>query len=58
LLPESWSKQKICEEFKVSDYLVRLTRKLVKTQGILPDLTKKPGNPLSEEVINAVIEFD
>jgi len=57
LLPESWSRKKICEEFKVTDYLVRLTRDLMKTQGILPDLIKKAGNPLSEEVINAVVEF-
>ena len=57
LLPKSWSRKKICDEFKVTDYLVRLTRDLVKSQRILPDLTKKAGNPLSEEVVNAVIEF-
>ena len=34
LLPDSWSKNKICKEFNVSEYHVRLTRELVKNQGI------------------------
>lgn len=57
LLPSSWSRQKICEEFKVTEYLVKLTRDLVNTQGILPNLLKRGGNKLSEAVINDVIEF-
>ena len=49
-------KNTICEEFQVPDYLVRLTTKLMKAQGILPDLFKGVNNTLSENV-NAVIEF-
>ena len=28
LVPESWSKKRVCEEFNVSEYLVRASRKL------------------------------
>lgn len=57
LLPDSWSKNKICEEFAVSEYLVRITRELVKTQGILPNLSNRQGHKISEYTVNRVIEF-
>lgn len=57
LLPSSWCKQRICEEFNVTDYQVRLSRNLLKTQGVLPDLKKKDGNKLSDEVVSDVIKF-
>lgn len=57
LLPDSWSRHKISKEFNVSEYLVRLTKELVMKQGILPNISKREGYKLSEEVINCVIEF-
>lgn len=57
LLPSSWCKQRICQEFNVTDYQVRLSRNLLKTQGVLPDLKKKDGNKLSDEVVSDVIKF-
>lgn len=57
LLPDSWSRSKISKEFNVSEYLVRQTRELVKEQGILPNLSKRVGHKLCEQVINCVMEF-
>ena len=57
LLPTSWSRQKISQEFQVSEHLVRITRALQKTQGILPDLGKRRGHPVRDETIQAVTEF-
>jgi hypothetical protein len=57
LLPSSWSKQRICKEFDVTDYQVRLSRKLMKSQGVLPELKNKDGHRLSNEVVNDVIKF-
>lgn len=47
---ESWSLEKICQEFKTTEYLVTLTMDQVKNQGMLRDLSKKKGVKLSEEV--------
>ena len=57
LLPRSWPKKKVIEEFGASEYMVKLTRQLVKEQGILPHLSKRQGNQISEVVINCVKEF-
>lgn len=57
LPPDTWSRQKICSEFKVSDRLVRLTRQLVKEEGILPVLGKKKGVGVSQEIIIKVQAF-
>lgn len=58
LLPRSWSKQKIIQEFGASEYMVKLTRQLTKDQGILPHLSKRNGgNKISEVVKNSVKEF-
>lgn len=57
LLPDSWSRKKIVQEFGVSDYIVKLTRELVKEQGILPNLSRKKFKTIDEEVIKNVIEF-
>jgi len=57
LLPNSWSKTKIVEYFGASEYMVKLTRQLVKDQGILPHLSKRQSNKISEAIINCVKEF-
>lgn len=57
LLPDSWSRSKISKEFNVSEHLVRQTRELAKEQGILPNLSKRIGHKLSEQIMNCVTEF-
>lgn len=58
LLPPSWSRNKISQEFKVSERLVKLTRDLTKKQGVMPDLAKrKSGKTLSLDTIRKVTEF-
>uniref|UniRef100_A0A6P7GXP5 Uncharacterized protein LOC114343548 n=1 Tax=Diabrotica virgifera virgifera TaxID=50390 RepID=A0A6P7GXP5_DIAVI len=57
LLPSSWSKKKIVEDFGASEHMVKLTRQLVKDQGVLPHLSKRQGNKISEAIFNCVKEF-
>lgn len=58
LLPNSWSRAKVSDEFNVSERLVKLTRQLVKEQGILPVLQKKSAsNLIDENTIKNVIRF-
>ncbi|MGR0202376.1 hypothetical protein, partial [Klebsiella pneumoniae] len=44
-------------KFNVSDRLVKLTNKLVKEQGILPELNKKSGTKIKEDTVQKVIQF-
>ena len=57
LLPNSWTRKKITTEFNVSDRLVKLTKGLVKDQGILPELRKKKGFGIQPETLATVHEF-
>lgn len=58
LLPSSWSRRKVSEEFSVSERLVKLARDLKKKHGIMPDLAKRnSGKILSEDTIGKVHEF-
>lgn len=41
----------------MSDRLVKLTKELVKEQGILPDWRKEMVGGVSQETVNKVIEF-
>ena len=50
LLPNSWTRKKITTEFNVSDRLVKLTKGLVKDQGILPELRKRKGLAFSQKL--------
>lgn len=54
LAPDSWAKEKIVEEFGVTDYMVRQARKLKKTAGVLALPTGKVGKKLSEQVTQRV----
>ena len=58
LVPESWSRQKIAEEFGVTIHMVRTARKLKEEKGILalPD-PKLPSNKLDAEVKTKIIDF-
>ncbi|KAK3907971.1 ARL14 effector protein [Frankliniella fusca] len=58
VLPQSWSINKVAEEFNVSFGFARFVRELVKLKGILPLLSESPrGSRLSAEVIEKVIRF-
>jgi predicted transcriptional regulator len=55
LVPASWTLTKILKFFpSVTEHLVRTSRKLLKTEGILSKPEKRTGKNLSEEVIDAV----
>lgn len=58
LLPKSWLRKKISQEFHFSERLVKLTRDLVKIQGILPDLKKKESNnEIGDNTLQKVEKF-
>ena len=57
LAPESWTIEKVVEEFKVSTYKVKEARKLKKEFGILADPKVKVGRPLPKEIEERVINF-
>lgn len=58
LLPSSWSRHKVSEEFNVSERLVKLARDLKKKHGIMPDLAKRnSGKVLSVDTLDKVQEF-
>lgn len=57
LVPTSWSKRKVMEEFKVSEYAIRQARNLVKEKGILTLPLPRKGKVLSENTINLVKNF-
>jgi hypothetical protein len=44
--PKSWSVKKIHQEFKVSNYVVWTSKKLVAEEGILSSPNVKPGKVL------------
>ena len=54
LSPESWSISKICNEFSVSEHLVRKARKLKHEKGILG---AKKGQPVKDDVKEKVWEI-
>ena len=55
--PSSWSISKTCNEFDVSEYLVKKARKLKNSKGILAEPEKKKGNVLSDETKLKVLEI-
>jgi hypothetical protein len=57
LAPESWSKDKVVNEFKVSEYMVRQARKLKQEKGILAIPDPKKGKTLSENTVKLVTDF-
>jgi hypothetical protein len=58
LIPKSWSIEKICSEFNTSAYMVKLTRKLVREQGILPNTHQITSSlVISQETIDSVVAF-
>ena len=57
LAPESWSFSKTCNEFDVSEYLIKKARKLKNSKGILAETEKEKGNVLSDETKLKVLEI-
>ena len=57
LAPESWSISKTCNEFDVSEYLVKKARKLKDSRGIFAEPEKKKGNVLRDERKLKVLEI-
>ena len=57
LAPETWSISKTCNEFDVSEYLVKKARKLKNPKEILAEREKKTGNVLSDETKLKVLEI-
>ena len=57
VLPQSWTRKRIQDEFGVSDYMARKSKQLVREKGILSSPDPKPGNSLPSETVKLVIDF-
>ncbi|XP_071948717.1 uncharacterized protein [Antedon mediterranea] len=57
LCPTSWSIKKTAEEFQVTQHLVRKSRELKKTNGILAEPDMKKGRSLGVQLIERVKAF-
>lgn len=57
ILPKSWTKKKIIDEFKCSDYMSRQVKNLVKEKGVLSTPNIRIGKRLGSEHISTVIKF-
>ena len=57
VLPQSWSAQKIQDEFSVTNYMARKSKELVKEKGVLSIPNPKPGPSLSPETTDLIIRF-
>ena len=56
VLPKSWSRSRIQEEFKVSQYMARQAKNLVKEKGIMA-LPNKRLPTFSKETENIILQF-
>lgn len=57
LVPSSWTINKTAAEFNVSKSMVKKSRNLIKSHGILADVPEKKGKTLSSEVVLRVKSF-
>ncbi|XP_034240324.1 uncharacterized protein LOC117644802 [Thrips palmi] len=57
VLPTSWSREKICQKFDCSVNMVRVTKALVESEGILAVPKPKQGRPLNEETVKSILGF-
>lgn len=58
VVPESWTIKRTMRELKVSSYLIKKSRSLVKEHGIVPNVSlKKLGSKLDPETLKIVREF-
>ena len=57
VLPQSWIIHQIQDQFGISNYMARATKKLVEEKGILSIPNPKPGRAISDEVTAKIKEF-
>ncbi len=57
VLPQSWSIRQMQDEFGISNYMARATKKLVEEKGILSTPNPKPGRAITDEVTTKIKEF-
>ena len=57
VLPKSWSRKKIQEEFHVTDYMARKSKEIVQDKGVLSTPNPKAGHSLSAETVKLVTDF-
>jgi hypothetical protein len=57
VLPKSWSRNKIINEFGCSEYLARQSKNLVKEKGVFSTPNPRLGKHLNIETVTKVIEF-
>lgn len=57
LVPSSWSRKKISEEFNVTEYTARKAKELLAEKGIIGMPDPRKGHPLNENVIDLVKNF-
>lgn len=57
LAPMSWSRKKVAEEFKVSEYTVRKSRELLKEKGIIALPDPRKGKLLDQGIVDLIINF-
>lgn len=57
VLPCSWSRKRLQDEFGVSEYMSKAVKKLVKEKGVLSTPNPKPGRTLDENTAQLVNDF-
>ena len=61
VLPKSWTRRRIQDEFGISDYMARKSKELVRKKGILSSPDPKPGHslpPVTEKLVTEFYESD
>ena len=57
LVPSTWKVENICQYFSVTHYMVKQSRQLLQSQGILSKPNPRKGRPASQETIDMVTEY-
>ena len=57
LVPESWTIREAQYFFAVSQSMVRKAKSIRKEKGLLPNIDKRKGRSLSDEIVESVIKF-
>ena len=57
VLPRSWTRKRIQNEFGVSEYMARKSKQLVREKGVLSSPVPKPGHSLPFATVKQVTDF-
>ena len=57
VLPRSWTRKRIQNEFGVSEYMARKSKQLVREKGVLSSPDPKPGHSLPSATLKQVADF-